>query len=338
MSRGSKLLDQLQAEPDRFDFYELVRLLEHALGADVGEIDRTALPGRVAFGHSPDLGFPASDVASLKVEQGAARVVTTFLGLLGTASPLTPEWTEQVLHDDDEGALGAFYDVFHHRAVSMLFAAWKVHALEGGFDLGGDDALSKRLRSLAGVDGWADAGDEPLSPMAAVGLTDHQRGQPQTIDLPSAEALLRRLHPDWDVRLKAGVERFVPFSSSERATLGVARCRLGEDLVYGDGCTEAESSVRLLVGPVDGQTYESLMPGGRHYAGLERLTRQIFAGAVDIELEVEVRPADAPTCVLGRRAGGRLGIDTRYSADRQAPVRARVALLQDASAARREFV
>jgi predicted component of type VI protein secretion system len=174
--------------------------------------------------------------------------------------------------------------------------------------------------------------------MAAVGLADYQRGQPQTIDLPSAEGLLRRLHPDWNVRLEAGVQRFVPYTGDERAVLGGSRCRLGETLVYGDGCTEAESTVRLYVGPVDRATYESLMPGGQEYVQLERLTRQIFAAAVAIELEVELAPKDAFTCVLGRREGGRLGVDTRYSADREAPLRARVQLLQDASAARRVFV
>jgi type VI secretion system protein ImpH len=336
MKKG--LLAELQAEPGRFDFFELVRLLEHALSADVGAVDRTAFSDRIRFGHSPALAFPSSDVASLKVEGGSAEVETTFLGLLGTASPLTPEWTEQALHDDDEGTLRAFYDVFHHRALSLLFAAWKAHALEGGFDLRGDDALSKRLRSLAGVDGWADSGDEPLSPMAAVGLADYQRGQPQTIDLPSAEGLLRRLYPDWNVRLEGGVERFVEFTHAERARLGVARNRLGDDLVYGDGCTEAEGLVRLLVGPVDAATYESLMPGGQDYARLERLTRQVFADTVDLELEVQVAAKDAVTCVLGRRTGGRLGIDTRYSADRAAPLRAQVRLLQDASGARRVFV
>jgi type VI secretion system protein ImpH len=332
------LLAELRTTPGRFDFFELVRLLEMALDAEVGAVDRTSFSDRITFAHSPGLAFPSSDVASLKVRDGRAQVETTFLGLLGTASPLTPEWTEQVLHADDEGTLRAFYDAFHHRALSVVFAAWKVHALEGGFDLAGDDALSKRLRSLAGVDGWAEAGDEPLEPMAAVGLADYQRGQPQTIDLPSAEGLLRRLYPDWNVRLEAGVRRFVAFTAAERTRLGGPRCRLGQNLVYGDGCTEAEGLVRLAVGPVDAATYEGLMPEGLHYVRLERLTRQIFAGTVDIELDVEVAEKDACTCVLGRRTGGRLGIDTRYSADHQAPLRARVRLLQEATTARRVFV
>lgn len=331
-----QLLEELQREPERFGFYELVRLLEFALSTEVGSPDGAE---RIRFAHSPDLGFPATDVAWLRIKDRLAQVGTTFLGLLGTASPLSPEWTEQVLHEDDEGDLRDFYDVFHHRTLALLYAAWKEHALEGGFDLSGRDSLSRRLRSVAGVDGWRDSRQEALPPMAALGLADYQRGQPQTIDVLSAEGLLRRLYPEWNVRLESGVRRFVKFSGRERARLGRSRSRLGRTLVYGDGCDEAESLLRLVVGPVDRSTYESLMPGGQEYLALWRLTRRLFAGTLDIELEVEVRAQDAPTCVLGRRGGGaRLGIDSRVSGDREAAVRVRVRLLQDAAAARRQFV
>jgi type VI secretion system protein ImpH len=334
-----RLLDELAQEPGRFEFVELVRLLEHALRTEVSAPTRE--PGdspRIAFAHAPDLTFPVADVASLDLDGGGARVGTTFLGLLGAASPLTPEWTEEVLNGDDDGALRAFYDVFHHRALSLLFSAWKVHALEGGFDLSGNDGLSKRLRSLAGVDGWTDAEDDALEPMAAVGLADYQRGQPQAIDLESAEGLLRRLYPDWDVRLKGGVPRFEPFTVRERARLGQSRSRLGDTLVYGDGSVEAQTLLRVRIGPVDGATYESLMPGGKDYKELECLTRRIFAGTLDVVIDVHVAAEDAPTCKLGGERGARLGVDARYAADRKAPVRVRVRLVQDPSAVRRVFV
>jgi type VI secretion system protein ImpH len=332
-----ELVAQLQSGAQRFDFFELVRLLEHALDASVGEVGPSSARERIAFTHGPSLAFPSGDIGSLEFEARVARVAATFLGLLGTASPLTPEWSEEVLYGDDDGMLQGFYDVFHDRALSLLFSAWKVHSLEGGFDLRGEDALSKRLRSLAGIDGWADDEDE-LPPMAAVGLADYQRGQPQTIDLRSAEGLLRRLYPDWNVRLSGNIERFVLFTPAERTRLGTARTRLGEDFVYGDGCAETQGLVRVALGPVDKETYEAVMPGGAHYARLERLTRQLFAAAIDVELDVELMPKDADTCVLGQTAGSRLGIDTRYASDRSAPVRVRTRLFQNASAARRAFM
>jgi type VI secretion system protein ImpH len=322
-----KLPKDLLAEPGRAPFFELVRLLEHALSFE-----------RIDFGHAPDLAFPVADVASLETDGETARLGTTFLGLLGAASPLTPEWTEEVLHEDDDGALRAFYDTFHHRALALLFSAWKVHALEGGFDLAGSDALSQRLRALAGVDAWTDAEDEALPPMAALGLADYQRGQPQAIDVPSAEGLLRRLYPSWNVHLTGSVPRFVPFTERERTRVGRSRSRVGETLVYGDGTEEAETLLRIRIGPVDGETYESLMPGGQDYAELDRLSRRIFAGTLDVELEVHVAGKDAPSCVLGRSRGTRLGVDARCTDDKTAPAVVRVRLLQDASAARRVFV
>jgi predicted component of type VI protein secretion system len=64
----ASLLKQLRAAPGQLDFFELVRLLEHALGGvDVGAVDRTAFSDRIRFRHSPGLAFPATDVASLRI-------------------------------------------------------------------------------------------------------------------------------------------------------------------------------------------------------------------------------------------------------------------------------
>jgi predicted component of type VI protein secretion system len=101
---------------------------------------------------------------------------------------------------------------------------------------------------------------------------------------------------------------------------------------------EVEGLIRLFVGPVDGATCERLMPGGREYDRLERVTRQLFASSVELEIEVELAPRQAPTCELGRSGGGRLGVDTRYTADPDAPVRIRAPLLPDASLARRTIL
>jgi predicted component of type VI protein secretion system len=120
--------------------------------------------------------------------------------------------------------------------------------------------------------------------------------------------------------------------------LGESRSRLGDTLVYGDGSVEAQTLLRIRIGPVDGKTYEGLMPGGKDYGDMERLTRSIFAGALDVEIDVHVAAQDAPTCKLGSGRGARLGVDARYAADRKAPVRARVRLVQDPSAVRRVFV
>ncbi|MCL2724720.1 MAG: type VI secretion system baseplate subunit TssG [Polyangiaceae bacterium] len=339
MTDNTALLDYVTRTADRFGFFDLVRLLERLISSDAGDVDNE----RIAFEHVPDLAFPPGDVASvnvdMKIEGSRARVALTFLGLLGTSSPLTPEWTEEVLQGDDTGALRAFYDVFHHRVASLLYAAWKSYSLEGGFDLGGGDAASRRLRSLAGIDAWAPNDDqEVLRPMVALGVADYQYGQPQLSNATAVETLLRRLYPAWNLRVEACARRFVMFGPHELALLGEQHSQLGVDVVYGDGTYDGEGLVRLYAGPVDGDTYQSLMPGGRAYATLQRLARRLFGAMVDVELDVQLSPSDAPYMELGSSVEARLGVDSLYVTNLPDAVHVRVPLVQNIPSVRRTFL
>ncbi|WP_394822253.1 type VI secretion system baseplate subunit TssG [Pendulispora albinea] len=301
----------LVAEARQFPFFALVRLLEHLLGTDI-----RSEPPAITFEHTADLAFPTHDVASLAWDEGhaQARMAIQCFGLVGTASPMPLEWTEDMQHGDDEGALRAFCDVFHDRAIRVLFDMWKTRTLEGGFDREGRDPLSRGLRALVGVDAWAPEGTKkPLAPMVALGLADHQRGQPQSIDATSAEQLLRRLYPVWNVRLRCNVPRIVALTRREQSRLGSERSRLGIDVFCGHDAEDTEGLVRVHVGPLDGATYASLMPGEELHAELTALTLQLFS--VEAELEAKVADGDAPPCRLGAPTGARLGLDTYCTAD-----------------------
>jgi type VI secretion system protein ImpH len=331
------LTARIAEEAARYGFFELTRALEQALQCDATPGDSPALE-RVRFKEPPSLAFPTAEARVTSEEGEGAEIAVSFLGLLGTASPLSPEWTEEVLLGDEDGALQAFYDVFHHRALSYLFLAWKTHSAEGAFDLHGRDTLSQRLRSLAGIDAFAPADDDPLPPMMALGVADHQFGQAQTIDRDAAEQLLRRTFPWCPLRLETEVRRSVALTTEERAKLGVRNSKLDGGLVYGSRCDDEGGLVRIHLGPVDGPAYESMMPGGSGYATLERLAFRIFDGSVDVEIEVHVQPGAAPSTTLGEVRGSRLGIDSRFASPPSAALSVRVPLVADGLPAPRTFV
>ncbi len=334
---AQSLMAKLSTSVSRFGFFQLLRTLELVYECDVTPRDSPD-EERVVFTEVPTLAFPVADVARVTFEK-TVQVALTFFGLLGTASPLSPEWTEDALLGDDEGALQAFYDAFHHRAASYLFLAWKTHATEGAFDLEGQDVLSARLRSLAGIDAWAPPDADPLPPMVALGFADHQHGQAQTIDVESAERLLQRIFPQWSPRLESYVRRSIALTKEERAKLGVRNSKLDGGLIYGSACDDEAGLVRVHLGPVDAATYESLMPGGGEYVVLERIAARVFAGSVDVEIEVHVPPGEAPTTTLGGTRGGRLGVDTRYANEMTASdLSVRVPLVKDVTLAARTFV
>jgi type VI secretion system protein ImpH len=334
--KPTALLKKIAAAGQQFGFFEAARILEAVLGSEIGPSDSPDVE-RVNFSHSLSLGYPTSDVIEITSGEGV-DVTLSFLGLLGHASPLAPEWTDNVLLDDDEGALQAFYDVFHHRAATYLFAAWRRLTAEGSLDLRGADVSSKRMRSLAGIDAWAeDDGNDPLPPMVALGLSDFQRGHAQTIDRESTERLLERLFPGWGIRAEVGIKRFVSFTPREWAKVGSSRAKLGM-MVYGDGRDDEAGLLRIHVGPVDASRYEALMPGGTDYVALERAAARIVGNTVDLELEVHLHRDDAPTTRLGQRLGARLGVDARYGNPRNETLSVRVPLGQNGVETPRTFV
>ena len=100
------------------------------------------------------------------------------------------------------------------------------------------------------------------------GLADYQRGQPQTIDLQSAEGLLRRLLPRLGRTPRRPASR-VSSPSRERGARASRRRAVPPRQDPGLRrrlAPRPKSVVRLDIGPVDGETYESLMPGGRSTA------------------------------------------------------------------------
>ncbi|WP_394827318.1 type VI secretion system baseplate subunit TssG [Pendulispora albinea] len=329
------LFERLVETAGQYDFFAAARLLEHMFAADVGRPHRGRRP--IRFGQVPSLVYPSGDVAALTVSRGErphVRLDLRFLGLVGTSAPLAAQWTEEIVQHDDEGVVRAFYDVLHHPLAARLYAAWKARAIEGGFDLDGNDALSRILRPLAGVDAFTAIAEDPLPPMVALGLADFQRGQPHAMDVRSAEQLLQRLVP-WPISLQPNIHRTVAIDPFETAQLGVQVSTLGEDMIYGDERDDTEGLVRLHVGPVGRTAYESLMPGGSAYAYVELLTRRIFDAKVAVELEVHLDANDVPAWELGARE---LGVETYYTTELGGSLHVRVPLLANAEEATREFV
>ena len=141
------VIEELLAEPQRFNFYQLVRLLEMLEPDSVSVAeggDPSAEP--VRFRSSFSLAFPPSDVVSIenvpsteptdqfeqlvKRAAGEAKIPTvtvSMLGLGGAHGPLPHPMTEWVLERNAarDFALRDFLDIFDHRLVSLLYRVRK---------------------------------------------------------------------------------------------------------------------------------------------------------------------------------------------------------------------
>lgn len=210
--RPRDLIGELRRSPQRFRFFQAVRLL--ALADPDSRRPDSPLPANLRFRTLPSLAFPASEITAmgeLLVEdavtdtgQAAAstlpideenppgqsrvaerRLEVACLGLTGPLGALPTPYTELLVerrvHYRDDSA-HAFFDLFSHRGLALFYAAWRKYRFHLAHEHGNDDSFSRGLRALTGV-GLAQQATEP-APAA------HTPEEPAVGRRPPASALL----------------------------------------------------------------------------------------------------------------------------------------------------
>lgn len=171
------VIDQLRAEPWRFEFFQAVRLLDQLArtnrrGADGtsavphDELPRTAAPlvgtdtspeeEIVRFLASVSASFSAAAIQGWATPSGGDRapgipphMIVNFLGLTGPSGVLPQHYTSLLMeqHRANEHCLAAFQDIFNHRAISLFYRAWEKYRFVVSYE-----RLRRRRRAQSGTE------------------------------------------------------------------------------------------------------------------------------------------------------------------------------------------
>lgn len=337
------LTQLLQDEGKTFAFFQAVQLM-HRLESKAVPVGEAGPPSAepIRFRQRVDLSFATSDVSGISLETvgGKTRflVTTTFLGLLGPSSPLAARLTEDLLRGDEEesAAVKAFYDLFHHRILSLYFRAWKKYRFEAGFRSDGGDRFTPRALAFVGLDmaaafprsGLPPADQLALAPLLAL----------RTRPARSLQIVLERLFPGTSVSIVPFVARRVLIESSQRVQLGVVNSTLGQDFVAGRSVEDRAGTFRVVIGPLGYQAFDAFVPGGRWHAKLRQVIEQFSGGLLQPEVELQVHPDESPRFELGGKRGTRLGVGSQLVGRRTKPMRARIMLSDRMEAAATRIV
>lgn len=332
----SHLIADLEEHGAHYGFFQAVQLL-HRLSPNAVPIGELGPPQAepVRLRHDPALSFAASDVKSIHFKsmpggQRQAELVATFLGLSGASSPLSVAMTEEVVRDqqDRDGTLAAFYDVFHHRLLSLFYRAWKKYRFFASFRSDGTDPLTRRSLAFVGVDFAGALPRFSLPPIVQLSLAQllAQRSRSaRTLEI----ALAHILSEDIRVRVENFVERIVEINDSERVRLGITRTTLGEDFTIGRRICDRSGRFRVHIGPVGYEVFHQLLPGEPLYATLREVIHQFTRGILEAELEVRISAEETPRFALGDRRGAVLGVTTRLNTHVVGGMRARIVLKEE---------
>lgn len=332
------LADALFREPFRFDFFQAVRLLERLDPARVpvgydGPPDREA----ARFLAHLTLGFPASSIHGLtgpdaddperrpSAGDPPAKMVTSFMGLVGPLSALPTAYTEDLVGPQGRHRkpASAFLNLFHHRLVSLFYRAWQKYRVpvlweQGGAPTGGEsargpgrDPFTRRLFDLIGL-GLESLRDrqsvDDVSLLFYSGLLAQQH---------RSAVSLERVLGDYfgqPVEVITFQGQWLHLQPAQRSRMGRSGSfnALGLDTVAGRRVWDDQSKFRVRVGPLPFETFLAFQPGGSAASPLMDLVRFFVRAELDFDIQLVLRAEDVPGCKLSRSDEGaaRLG---RYS-------------------------
>lgn len=312
---GGEPLDELERalreDPRSFDFFRAVRALEQ-LRPQRAPVGGDADPGDevVHFSANPSLAFPSSEIESLDLpEDGPARMVVNFMGLVGPQGVLPHQYTLAVMERgrQRDGGLRAFLDLFQHRALSLFYRAWEKNRFSVVWEKEGTDPLLEHLMDLVGMGLPALREHSPISPRTLACFAGLLGPVPR-----GALALEEFLEDYFDV--PCSVEQFVGgwyrLEGRDRCELGdedSTANRLGGGAVAGDEVWDAQARVRVLLGPLGRDRFDSFLPTGDAHGALRDILRFFAHDRVEYEVRLVLRRDEVPGLVIGGGAAQPLG-------------------------------
>jgi len=314
------VIKRLLAEPQRFEFFQAVRLLVLWL-EERGVPPQQALEQHLRFANSLSLRFPAGEVEALalvhdKVDSSGSarpqfRLTPSFMGLLGVHGTLPAHYTETIQawqaaeHDE---APRAFLDMFSTRMLALFYGAWKKYRVE--HMVGGPSQLSDSyLQLLLALAGFPAGAREPLPgvddriPALYAGMLGQR---------PASAAVLGRMLTDVlrvPVALQECVGHWDRLAPDERSALGGVNAVLGQAALLGGRCWRPDLRVRVRIGPLHAAQFERFLPQGSAAATLRTLLGLYAAPTLSYEVVLVLRHTALRALRLGEPSR-RLGLDS----------------------------
>jgi len=301
------LEERLRNEPQLFEFFQAVRLLERLL-PDRVEVGKFAPPSSevVRFKANPTLVFPASEIQGLTwPAKGPVEMKVNFMGLIGPEGVLPVVYTVFAVERARSGDSTAvdFFDTFNHRFISLFFQAWEKYRFWIAYERGQRDEFSHHVMDLIGL-GTAGLQKRQTVPDDCLLYYSGLLGQHPR----SAVALEQMLSDYFDVPVE--VEQFAggwySLGESDQCSFEGTDSyseQLGVGAVVGDEVWDQSARVRIKIGPLSLEQYVEFLPTGSAFRPLQQLTRFFSNDEMDFEAQLILKREEVPRCELGAEQG-----------------------------------
>ena len=306
------LIGTLLGEAKSHDFFVLLERLHVLLG------DNLEAPGsdeperqRIRLSNYAGLGFPASDVSRAErlsqSDPHQIEVQATFFGMHGPDSPLPSHYVERLAYEAGQGVgiRPAFFDVFHHRLLTLLHQAWRKYRHYIRFRPGASDPLSQRLFALIGLENTAIRGATPIAwsrLLSFAGAVVHRSRSPAMV-----AGLIAHCFDLDDVAIRDFELRYTDIDPGDRVQLGFLNGMLGESFRVGDSVRTRHSKFTIVIANLSQERFREFLPRGENFERLRQLVAFLLRDPMPCDLELALRENEITSFNLAGGIGTELG-------------------------------
>jgi type VI secretion system protein ImpH len=316
-------MDEMVARPFAFDFFRAVRLLE-CRRPDRPRVGFSISPSEdiVRFWQKPSLRFAPANLDSVSFNlpslqrsdtPGALpvpRMAVNFLGLFGPHAPLPPHITEYVLERElhfKDPTITAFFNVFHHRLISLFYRAWAANQKALDLDRPKDQRYATYIGALFGIGMDTLRERDAVPDMAKLFFSG--RLACQTRNAEGLEAILREyFHIPAEVQPFTGRWLHLPADSIFRLGESPDSGSLGANTILGSRFWDCQLSFRMKFGPMGLADYERMLPRGDSFERVKYWVLNYCGQHFFWDVQLVLRADEVPETRLGH--SGRLGWTT----------------------------
>jgi len=279
----------------QFNFFKAVQLLE-SMYPEKEKLGKTLSPllESVRFMVSPDIQFPPADILNIDFgyEDEPVKMEVPFMGLIGISGVL-PDWYnelalemdyvyQEINDKDGDSGMTAFYNIFHHRLISLFYLAWKKTRIIENYSNKNDDKVSRILLSLLGLGTDNILDNIKLKPEMLInysGLLSRQ--------VPSAYTIEKLIEYAFQQKVKVVqfIDRLISVLPEDQTQIGKKDISFKDNILCGSFFHDCQSCFRVEIGPLEYEPFIDFLPGKDNLRKLFTLIRYI----VGVEYEFQVR-------------------------------------------------
>lgn len=312
------LIELFQAAPEKFDFFQAVRLIQNSFAQEQHSEQRKLLGEEVhlpqsliRFRSKQSLSFASSDVANIRPhiqndELLWFELTVTFLGLTGPNGVLPDHYTSLIIsriHSRNKDfALRDFLDLFNNRSISFFYQAWQKYRLPFQYERhrledDTEDPISTALISLAGhgsneLRERSSFRDEVLisySGYFASLVRNAASLQQLLMAYFSVHVEVSQFRPRWIYLDESNQSSF----SSAKHPQGL-NMSLGDRAIVGTKFLDLQSMFRIQIGPLRWVEFLRFLPGMSEMQAVVELTHRFAGPDLDFEIQLLVRADRVP--------------------------------------------